>query len=125
MGYTQYARVDNIQLADGVTADSTTALLTMDNIVLLTSTVTIPGTHAGTVFTLDEHECPKKPVYLPVAFTGNEIIPVRILKIDTDGTATVVGGYTGTMNLNGLCYNIGSKFYNDELGTGTYEATSD
>lgn len=121
MGYTKYARVDNIELAEGVTADSTTVLLTMDNQVLFTSVLQIPAGHTGTIFTLDEHECPTRAVYLPVWCNGS----LETLNIGTSGNVFVAGNLTGELHLNGLSYNIASKFYNDELGTGTYEATSD
>lgn len=121
MGYTKYARIDNIELAEGVTADSTTILLTMDNVVLFTSFIHIPEEHTGTVFTLDEHEAPSTTILLPVYCGGT----VRPLMVEPSGAVSVVGNTTGNLNLEGICYNIASKFYNTELGTGTFEATSD
>lgn len=121
MGYTKYARIDNIELAEGVTADSTTVLLTMDNQVLFTSLIQIPSGHSGTIFTLDEHERPTLEVIIPACCNG----AFHPMRIRPDGTVDIADGETGELRINGYSYNIASKFYNDELGTGTFEATSD
>lgn len=121
MGYTQYARVDNLEMTDGVTADSTTVLLTMDNQVLFTSFIQIPTGHTGTIFTLDENERPSSEIVIPV-YCASAFHPMLI---SPSGAVSITDGQTGNLYLNGVSYNIASKFYNAELGTGTYEATSD
>lgn len=121
MGYAQYARVDNLVMTDGVTADSTTVMLTMDNQVLFTSFIQIPTGHTGAIFTLDEHERPVSELVFPVYLDSG----FHPLLISPNGEVSIADGQTGNLYLSGFSYNIASKFYNAELGTGTYEATSD
>lgn len=118
MGYTRYARLDNLTMEEGVTITSNTVMLTISNTVMFTGNVTVTGS-ALKLFTLPGEERPIVPVKIPVCTdTG-----VQAMNIGTDGACEISSAAT-EVYLNGVSFNIAGKFYNADLGTGTYEAST-
>ena len=118
MGYTRYARLDNLAIEEGVAITSDTVMLSISNTVMFTGNVTITG-NSLKLFTLPEEERPIVPVKIPVCTdTG-----IQAMNIGIDGSGEISSAAT-EVYLNGVSFNIAGNFYNANLGTGTYEAST-
>ena len=118
MGYTRYARLDNLTIEEGVSITSDTVMLSISNTVMFTGNVTITG-NVLKLFTLPEEERPIVPIKIPVCTNSG----VQIMNIGVDGSCEI-SSYATEVYLNGVSFNIAGNFYNTELGTGTYEAST-
>lgn len=118
MGYTRYARLDNLVMEENVAITSDTIMLSISNTVMFTGNVTLTG-NVLKLFTLPEEERPIAKVSIPVCTdTG-----IKAMTIGIDGSCEI-SEPANEIYLNGVSFNIAGNFYNAELGTGTYEAST-
>ena len=103
-----------LTLADGVTMDDTTVMLSTILDVMFTGDMVVPD-GVTQVAALPDDCCPSKTIYLYVAGENEGVISQTPLEIGQDGNVTMLEAGAKTLHLNGCSFNICGRYYGKEV----------
>ena len=117
MAYTHIAGIGIVNTAN--TMPNKCNIMTENNVVMLCDDVYLHNYSANSVIlTLSKPMMwPLTDIVTPVCVTDSQGTSVVPLTINTSGEFKLQSSYTqATVHLNGLCFNVNSKYYNPSIG---------
>lgn len=130
MPYTVLGALGKCELLNGCTSTNSTALLTLNNCVILCGDYAFDATAYDMKFAklpreeMFPEDMIRVPVMCEVEFLGNPCYVNTYMDVDTEGNMSVPLNGTVTVKLENVIIPINSRYYNDVIGNNTGEGTS-
>lgn len=119
MSYTVIGGIGEMLLEDVASMSNKANVMTLNNVVLLCGDCTLAAYTANSVFaTLSEEDLyPGTEVRVPVCVTSEGETRLTFLTVGTEGALSLPFDYaSAVVHLNGICFNVNSKYYTPEIG---------
>lgn len=119
MPYTVIGGIGELNLSEGAAMSNAANVMTLNNVVLLCGDCTLTSYTANGVFaTLSEEDLyPGTEIRVPVCVTADGETRLTYLTIGTEGQLSLPFDYaSAVVHLNGICFNVNSKYYTPEIG---------
>lgn len=127
MPYTVIGGIGELNLSEGAAMSNAANVMTLNNVVLLCGDCTLTSYTANGVFaTLSKEDLyPGTEIRVPVCVTSDGVTRLTFLTVGTEGTLSLPFDYTSAVvHLNGICFNVNSKYYTPEIGNIYNDGTS-
>lgn len=119
MPYTIIGGIGEVELDSSASMENKCNILTLNNVVMLCDNVILNEYLAfDPILTLSEESLfPDTEICVPVCITHESTTEIVPLYINTDGTLVLHESYeAATLWLNGICFNVNSKYYTPFIG---------
>lgn len=119
MPYTVIGDIGEYELDSSGTAENKCNILTLNNVVMLCDNVTVNDYMAldPLIKLSSEQFYPESEICIPICIEENNSFLIKPLHVNTNGELYLDDSYeNATIYLNGICFNVNSKYYTPYIG---------